>query len=220
MATTPGAGEPVAGPWRVESLAGLAGSLLAAAGTPPGRPPVVAVDGRSSSGKTTLARRLGEVVPGACTVHTDDIAWAHSRFGWSGLLVTGVLEPVHRGGPVAYRPPAWDAHGRPGVVVVPAGAAMVIVEGVGAGRREVAHLLDATVWVQADGGEIDRRNTARIAAGEVDAAGCAGWMAEEGPFVARQRTWERACVIVAGTPGLPHDPSTQVVVADPFPPRG
>jgi hypothetical protein len=43
----------------------------------------------------------------------------------------------------------------------------------------------------------------------------AGWMAEEIPFNADQRTWERADVIVCGTPQIPHDPGTEVVVAPP-----
>jgi hypothetical protein len=39
-----------------------------------------AVDGRSSSGKTTLAARVQAAVAGSAVVHTDDIAWWHSRF--------------------------------------------------------------------------------------------------------------------------------------------
>jgi hypothetical protein len=43
----------------------------------------------------------------------------------------------------------------------------------------------------------------------------AAWMTEEVPFQAGQRTWERSSLIVTGTPGLAHDPSTELVVADP-----
>jgi hypothetical protein len=39
-------------------------------------------------------------------------------------------------------------------------------------------------------------------------------MAEEIPFNAAQRTWERANVIVCGSPQIPYDPSTEVVVAN------
>jgi hypothetical protein len=38
-------------------------------------------------------------------------------------------------------------------------------------------------------------------------------MAEERPFLAADRPWERAGLVVAGTPGLPHDPATELVVA-------
>jgi hypothetical protein len=49
-----------------------------------------------------------------------------------------------------------------------------------------------------------------------DEAAASFWhlrMAEELPFTAQQRPWERAAFIVAGTPLLPHDPATQVVIA-------
>jgi hypothetical protein len=33
-----------------------------------------------------------EVVAGSAVVHTDDIAWWHSRFGWTDLFTDGVLQ--------------------------------------------------------------------------------------------------------------------------------
>jgi hypothetical protein len=214
-----GKGEPAAGPWRVERLTHFAQLVVNAAGASIGHPRIVALDGRSSSGKTTLAHRLEQAVPGAVTVHTDDIAWWHSYFGWADLLASGVLEPIRRGQAVAFRPPAWDERGRPGAIELPADATLVIVEGVGASQREIAHLLDAVVWVQSDLGAIERRNAARVAAGETNASLVARWMQEEFSFVADQRPWERALVSVAGTPELVHDSSTEVVLA-PSPSRG
>ncbi len=207
-----GEGEPAVARWRVVRLTELAGLVLDAAGASTGRPPIVALDGRSSSGKTTLARRLEGAIPGAVTVHTDDIAWWHSCFGWAELLAYGVLEPLWRGQAVAFRPPAWEERDRPGAIEVAPDASLVIVEGVGAGRRETADLLDAVVWVQSDVSVIQQRNAARVAAGETDADGVARWMQEEFPFVADQRPWERAFVVVAGTPQLSHDPATEVVL--------
>jgi hypothetical protein len=43
----------------------------------------------------------------------------------------------------------------------------------------------------------------------------AAWMAEEIPFNTDQRTWERADLIVCGTPQIPYDPATEIVVAEP-----
>jgi MFS family permease len=51
------------------------------------RPLVVALDGRSSSGKTTLAGRVAGAIPATAVVHTDAIAWWHSRFGWTNLAL-------------------------------------------------------------------------------------------------------------------------------------
>lgn len=208
-----GEGEPVAGPWRIVGLSEFANLVLKAAGDARRRPALVALDGRSSSGKTTLARRLEAAVPGAVTVHTDDIAWWHARFDWADLLRTGILEPVHEGRAVAFRPPAWDERNRRGAIETGAGASLVIIEGVGAGRRETAHLVDAVIWVQADLRVIERRNAARVASGETSAEGVARWMEEEFPFVADQRAWERSLVVVAGTPVRAHDPSTELILA-------
>jgi adenylylsulfate kinase-like enzyme len=43
----------------------FAALVLAHVGTPEGRPAVLAVDGRSASGKSTLAGRLAAEIPGA-----------------------------------------------------------------------------------------------------------------------------------------------------------
>jgi uridine kinase len=166
----------------------------------------------TASGKTTLARRLAGLVAGSALVHTDDVAWWHSAFDWAALLADGVLAPVRRGEAVSFRPPAWDARGRAGAVTVAGGSSLVIVEGVGAGRREIAHLLDAVIWVQSDRLVRERREAARIAAGETDAEVSERWMREEVPFIADQRPWERATAVVCGTPDLAHSTDDEVVV--------
>ena len=137
--------EPEAGPWHVELLTDVVESLICpgADGLPSGRPVVLAIDGRSNNGKTTLAARIAKVVPGSAVIHTDDIAWRHSRFGWADLLFKGVLLPAHRGDGIAYRPPRWIEHGREGQLTVPPGCPLLIVEGVGAGRAEAAPLIDS-----------------------------------------------------------------------------
>ncbi|MDA0142432.1 hypothetical protein OJ962_33415, partial [Solirubrobacter sp. CPCC 204708] len=70
-----GVGEPQAGPWRVEALSAFAALVLDVAGPKDGRPPIVAIDGRSGGGKTSLAHRLAGAVSHAAVVHTDDVAW-------------------------------------------------------------------------------------------------------------------------------------------------
>ena len=224
-------GEPEAGPWRAESLTAVIGSLIGGghAGAAHWAGPVVlAVDGRSSGGKTTLAARICHAVPRSVVVHTDDIAWQHSRFGWTDLLVEGILTPARQGVAVSYRPPRWSEHGRPGFIDVPSDCPLLVVEGDGAGRREVAHLIDALIWVQSDEREAERRRLRRAESppaadmANMPADGTApdlsGWMAEEVPFNAAQRTWERADVIVCGTPQIRYDPVTEIVVASPLTP--
>jgi len=178
---------------------------------------VLAIDGRSSSGKSALAARIHDALGRPPVVHTDDIAWWHSRFGWAELLIDGILTPLRQGRAVAFRPPRWAERGRAGSIDVPAGSPLLLVEGVGAGRRELTGLIDALVWVQSDNRETERRNLARL--GQPGGARTVGdlreWMAEEIPFHAAERAWERADLVVSGTPELPYDPITEIVVAPP-----
>ncbi len=212
--------EPEAGPWRAETLAVVAATVTcrACAKGADHRPIVLAVDGRSSSGKTTLAARLQDVVAGSAVVHTDDIVWWHSRFGWADLLIGGILAPARAGRPVSYRPPEWDERRRTGAIEVPADCPLLIIEGVGAARRESAHLTDAAIWVQADERETEHRNLVRVGQpGESPTVEhMRDWMAEEIPFLASQRPWEHADLIACGTPQIPFDPDTELVVAPPL----
>ena len=177
------------------------------------RPLIVAIDGRSASGKTTFARRFAEAIPKTAVVHTDDLAWFHSRFSWVDLALQ-VLEAAHAPEPLSFRPPAWDERHRGGAIVLPSRTRLLLLEGVGASREELAHLLDGRLWVQADRAACDWRDDDRVATGEVTRSALDGWMAEELPFVAARRPWEHADLILAGTSSLPHDPATEVVVAD------
>lgn len=212
-------GEPGFGPWRARPVAGVLGDVL---GDVLGHdvravrptPLLLAVDGRSGSGKTTVARRILDRVPGAAVVHTDDVAWYHAMFDWSALMADGVLAPLRRGEAVAFRPPPWEARARPGAVTVPAGCPLVVVEGVGIGRRDLAPFFDGLVWVQTDRALAWARGLARDGGGPVQEAFWHEWEAAERPFLAAERPWERADAVVAGATALPHDPATELVVAD------
>jgi len=215
MEMTLGEGEPAAGPWQVVALAEFVRMLCPRDGAPAGRPWVLAVDGRSGSGKTSLADRIGGAVPASTVVHTDDVAWNQAMFDWADILAAGILEPVHRGEPVRFRPSAWRERNRAGAIEVPGDRELVIVEGAGAARHELMHLIDAVVWVQSDMAEAERRGIERDGSDAAAVSFWHLWMAEELPFMARQRPWTRADFIVAGTPHVSHDPATEVVIAEP-----
>jgi uridine kinase len=120
-------------------------ALLAATPVPPAGPVVVAVDGRSGSGKTDLADVLAVRV-GAVVVHMDDL-----YPGWSGLaasvrLLGRVLDGLRSGASSTH--PVWDwaAAAYTREVVLPR-AGIVVVEGVGSG---CARPVDLLVRLEAD----------------------------------------------------------------------
>ncbi len=208
-------GEPAAGPWEVVPLEELVRRLRTAAGAPAGRPTVVAVDGRGGSGKSTLGERLRLAVPRSAVVHTDDLAWHHAFFDWAGLLATHVLEPLRQGLAVDHRPLAWVERDRPGSIVVPAGLDAVWVEGTGVLRRELAPLLDASVYVQADRREAARRLLVRDGDAPEQLQLIADWDREEHPFLLREQPWRHATLVVAGSRVVDELPSGHLAVAAP-----
>jgi hypothetical protein len=201
-------GETEATGWQVVTVGDAVRRLLAASPGVTGRPRVFAIDGRGGAGKTTLAERLRESVPGSAVVHTDDVAWHHACFDWGDLLVGRILEPLHRGTAVNFRPDAWVRRDRPGSITVPAGAGVVWVEGTGVIRDELAPWLDASTWMQGDLGEQERLLAARDGDSPEQREHVVNWLAEELPFLLRERPWARATMIVAGPPPIGLDPSS------------
>jgi hypothetical protein len=194
-----------AGPWEVLKVSEVLARLTGTA-NPPRSAVVLAVDGRSGAGKTTVTTGLTLAAPDVEVVHIDHVAWHHSFFDWAPLLVTGILEPLRAGERVDYRPPGWDKWGRPGSIKLSAHPSLVIIEGVGVGRVSLASWFDGLLWVSADRDQARERGIARDMARDQTegtdetASFWAQFLAQEDPFLDREKPWRRASVIVDGTP--------------------
>lgn len=206
-------GEIEANGWRVSRLSDVVQRLVDASPGVTGRPRVIAIDGRGGAGKSVLAARLQELVPASAVVHADDVAWNEAYFDWAGVLVEGVLRPLARGEAVDFQPPAWSPHGRSGVILVPAGLDIVWVEGTGVIREELGAWIDASLYLQGDLDEQERRLAARDGDSPAMQEHIAAWLEEELPFMLRERPWQQATVVVASTSTVDHDEDTEVIVA-------
>lgn len=170
----------------------LAADRLATLGTTR----LVCLDGPAGSGKTTLAAAIAALVPDARVVHMDDL-----YDGWRGLPLVadrleGLLRPLVTGAPGHYR--RWDWHAdAPAEAVEVAPAPLLVVEGVGSGSGPAADLVTVLVWVQAPDDLRLRRGMARD--GEAVRPQWTRWMRDEREHLERERTRERADLVVDGT---------------------
>jgi uridine kinase len=167
---------------------------IAARARAAGGRPVVLVDGRSGAGKTELARRLAPLLD-AQLVSLDDL-----YPGWSGLDAgaDAVVETVLR-----RRDPGWTrwdwARSEPAEWHPLDPTAPLVVEGCGAiGRRSVRRA-DLAVWIELDAAS--RRARALRRDGRTYEPHWDRWAAQEANRIRRERSPERADLIVPGGTG-------------------
>jgi uridine kinase len=163
---------------------------------------VLAIDGRSGAGKTSLAAALAGQL-GAPVLSLEGLYG-----GWDGLergidlLVADVLVPLAAGWAADVPRYDWVAQqwAEPVVLDPPE---VLIVEGVGAGARRAAAFASLLVWLEVP--TPIRKKRALDRDGETFAPYWDQWAAQEEEMLARERTPDRADIV------LGHDP-------DPAPP--
>lgn len=157
---------------------------------------VIAVDGRSGAGKTSLAGILRDALA-APVVSLEDLYG-----GWDGLehgidlLVSEVLEPLTAGR--AALVPRYDWVAKKWAEPVSRDPPeILIVEGVGAGARRAAAYASVLVWLEAT--PVIRKKRALDRDGETFAPHWDQWAAQEDAMLAREHTPERADVLIDAT---------------------
>ena len=176
-------------------VATLVLSLASARAATLGAGRLVCVDGPAGSGKTTLGAELAERT-GAQLIHGDDL-----MEGWRGLDAVGrqlaaMVEPLAVGRAGSYEHFDWQHHRFDHTVPVPP-APWLVVEGVGSGATAIAAFTTVLVWVEVDDEHRLIRGMARD--GEEMRDHWLTFMDDERALFARERTRERADVVVDGT---------------------
>ena len=162
-----------------------------------GRGRLVCVDGPAGSGKTTLASEIATLTR-AQVLHMDDMFE-----GWDGLpRITGqlatLLRPLANGRSGSYRRWDWPGNAWAERVLVPP-APLLVLEGVGSGSASVSALVTVLAWVEVP---YDLRMARGLERGGVGVAeNWEEWAADEQDLFTRERTRERADVVLDGRVG-------------------
>lgn len=157
--------------------------------------PIVLIDGRSASGKTTLAEalqrelfRAGETLPRL--VHMDDL-----YEGWTGLqaghdlLLRQILTPVSRRERANWQQWDWELGARE-IWREFDGGTPLIVEGCGSLSQQTVQLANLSLWLEAEEPVRHQRWIER--AGHDHDEWWPVWAAQELEFYARERSAELA----------------------------
>ncbi|WP_313818316.1 chorismate-binding protein [Citricoccus sp.] len=162
-------------------------------------PLLLAIDGRSGAGKTSLAVETAAVLRPHLEVavfHLDSV-----YPGWDGLAASldtythDVVAPLAQGRTARWTWWDWTADA-PGRADATPPADVVILEGVGAGNRNARPHLDAVAWVAMDDSERQRRALRRD--GATFAAHWDRWAAQEDAYLAGDEVAEAAWLTLDG----------------------
>ncbi|NEB78556.1 hypothetical protein G3I40_25495 [Streptomyces sp. SID14478] len=108
---------------------------------------LIGVDGHAGSGKSTFASRLAAALGGAPVLRLDDIASHDALFDWTERLREQVLTPLARGEAAHYETYDWHTRRFDGTRTLPP-ADVILIEGVGAGRRALRPCLARLLWME------------------------------------------------------------------------
>jgi uridine kinase len=137
---------------------------------------LIAVDGHAGSGKTTFAGQLAAALDDAPVLHLDDIATHEELFAWTERLLPQVVEPLRRGETAHYTPYDWIARSFGPPRALPP-APVILLEGVGAGRRALRPFLARLLWMELPRSEAWTRG--RLRDGEAQREFWAEWVRAE-----------------------------------------
>ncbi len=169
---------------------------------------IIAIDGRSGAGKTTVATALAAALD--CPILTVDELCP----GWDGLgqvptLLAAALEPLAQGRSGHYRRYDWITGERDGNIELEP-TAWLVVDGVGSASRLCRPSLTYVIWIEAD--EAHRKARALARDGAVFAGVWDRWAVQESALFEQEQTAAAADAV------LTEDPQTGILALGPIPP--
>lgn len=185
--------------WSQESLSNLAFKM------PNNIPkPLILIDGAAGSGKTTLAKKLVDIL-NANLVHTDDVSWCADPIHWDNEMLDGIINPWLNGEKVAYKPTGWLKEKRSGAIDVDPNKALII-EGMGACRKVLRLIAAYSIWVETESSIARERVVQRDLAngengGTVESITkfADWWDSLLAPLFLEEEPWKYVNVIVSGS---------------------
>ncbi|MGO2632835.1 MAG: hypothetical protein ACTH9H_03675 [Galactobacter sp.] len=157
------------------------------------RPVLLAIDGRSGAGKSSVAEALCRALTDVHQLDTEVFHVEDAYRGWEGLsagvdhYVQAVLGPLHRGETAVWNAWDWATDSVDTAARVTRPASVVICEGVGAACAAARRLLDASLTLVAPAATRKRRALARD--GDTYRPFWDVWAAQEEEF-ARAGKWD------------------------------
>jgi len=166
--------------------------------------PLVLIDGKGGSGKTSFAVKLAAAL-NANIISTDDVAWWADPIHWDGEMLSGIIQPWLNGESVAYTPSGWIKKNRVGFIEVDSSKPL-IVEGSGACRETLRKTANFSVWIETDPNISRERIIQRDLANGENGGTLESvteftdhWDSIVDPFLAEEQAWEYVNVIVSGS---------------------
>jgi uridine kinase len=184
--------------WKEEAVSVLAAKILNI--TPK---PLVLIDGKGGSGKTSFAAKLAGALD-ASIVSTDDVAWWADPIHWDDELLSGIIKPWLNGEDVAYTPSGWIKKNRDGFIKADSSKAL-IVEGSGACRKTLRKLAAYSVWIDTEP-DISRERVIKRDLANGENGGTLEsvteftdhWDSVVDPFLLEEEAWKYVNIIVSG----------------------
>jgi len=185
--------------WKKEPLSALTEKILNISPKP-----LILIDGKGGSGKTSFAVKLAESL-NANLVASDDVAWWADPIHWDGELNHGIIQPWLRGENAEYVPSGWLKKNRSGFIAVDSSKAL-IVEGSGACRKTLREAASFSVWIDTDP-DISRERVIRRDVANGENGGTLEsvteftdhWDSIVDPFLAEEEAWKYVDAVVSGT---------------------